>query len=360
MKPLQLTIAEPCHENWNQMLPEEQGKFCMSCQKTVVDFTAMSDREVLQYFSTDTGSTCGRFYEDQLNRKVSVAKERTIGRWKYLLQLLLPAIFAMHKAKGQKLMGKVFRPSVQQEQPQKLPIRGSITEQSTGVILKGNVTNNEGKPVPYASVTSADGQHAVIADSLGNFILKMKQIQSIKISSIGFTERTVAANELMKMKDFKIGVENGVMVMSGLLLTLASNAVNLDDVVVVGYGTTRRVDIMGSVTSISVNALDSMSKIGLKVKKMEQPKRPFVNIYPNPIQPQQDFNIHIKVPKLGHYLLEILDASGKLIQAQPLNMTMFEQTETIVGNRLQQAGIYIINLKSKGDKNIFSSKLLVQ
>ena len=59
---LLLSIPTPCHENWNAMLPNEQGAFCNACAKTVVDFTGMSDDEVRQYFLQHRGQkTCGRF-----------------------------------------------------------------------------------------------------------------------------------------------------------------------------------------------------------------------------------------------------------------------------------------------------------
>ena len=46
MKKIQLTIPEPCHESWNSITSAEKGKFCNACRKTVVDFTAMGDREL--------------------------------------------------------------------------------------------------------------------------------------------------------------------------------------------------------------------------------------------------------------------------------------------------------------------------
>jgi hypothetical protein len=45
-----LTIENPCHENWNQMKVNGQGRYCSSCAKTVVDFSGMSADEIGNYF----------------------------------------------------------------------------------------------------------------------------------------------------------------------------------------------------------------------------------------------------------------------------------------------------------------------
>ena len=363
MKAIQLTIAEPCHENWNQMLPEEQGKFCLSCQKTVVDFSVMSDRQVLEYFEKDTGNTCGRFYGDQLNRPVSITKDKRTNRWKYILQLLIPAVFAMHKAKAQKvlMMGKVAAPVVQPKVP-KQDIRefGSAQAATTKTVLKGSIVDDKGKPVPYASIRSMDNQHATMADSSGNFTLRMKDMQPIVISSVGYLERKVATNEFMRMTGFKIGVENGYTVMSGMLMELQPLADGAE-VVVTGCGITRRSTyITGGYTRISVNELQDV-KVSTKTQtKKVLVKEVSVKIYPNPIMVGHDFKVQFQVVKRGHYLLEIVDASGKLIQAKPITMNNLEQTETIEGYRLIQAGVYVVNLKDAKNKNIFTGKLLVQ
>ena len=40
-------IPEPCHENWNKMTPQEQGRHCAVCSKVVVDFTKKTPTSTL-------------------------------------------------------------------------------------------------------------------------------------------------------------------------------------------------------------------------------------------------------------------------------------------------------------------------
>jgi hypothetical protein len=52
------------------MTSAEQGRFCQSCQKTVTDFSMMSDKEILNHLSKRDMDICGRFSNDQLNRSL--------------------------------------------------------------------------------------------------------------------------------------------------------------------------------------------------------------------------------------------------------------------------------------------------
>ncbi len=63
-----ISIPKPCHKDWNSMTPEEKGRFCNSCSKTVVDFTKMNTLEV-QYFIHENKDNriCGHFKQTQLD-----------------------------------------------------------------------------------------------------------------------------------------------------------------------------------------------------------------------------------------------------------------------------------------------------
>lgn len=67
---MKITIPKPCHENWNLMTPDEKGRFCAVCSKTVRDFTVASDEEIIETFTHSTEEICGNFQESQLNRNL--------------------------------------------------------------------------------------------------------------------------------------------------------------------------------------------------------------------------------------------------------------------------------------------------
>jgi hypothetical protein len=57
-------IPEPCPAEWNQMKPCDNGRFCGSCQKVVVDFSNKTLDEIHDYFNAHkTEHVCGLYKE---------------------------------------------------------------------------------------------------------------------------------------------------------------------------------------------------------------------------------------------------------------------------------------------------------
>lgn len=63
---MNFTIPKPCHENWETMLPEQKGRFCEVCQKSVLDFTKITDQRILE--NLNQSEVCGKITLKQLDR----------------------------------------------------------------------------------------------------------------------------------------------------------------------------------------------------------------------------------------------------------------------------------------------------
>lgn len=88
MKPV-VAINDPCHESWEKMNPQEQGRHCDQCCKMVVDFTKMSNKTIAKYLEQRTEQkVCGRFKVGQV---ATLPKSRI--RFSFNIQRFAAAVF---------------------------------------------------------------------------------------------------------------------------------------------------------------------------------------------------------------------------------------------------------------------------
>lgn len=66
------SVPNPCHEKWDGMQPKENGRYCGSCQKVVVDFTTKTNEEIIDYIKENSQKqVCGTFKNSQLSQQNS-------------------------------------------------------------------------------------------------------------------------------------------------------------------------------------------------------------------------------------------------------------------------------------------------
>lgn len=162
-KAIQLAIPNACHENWHNMTVVQQGRHCMSCNKTVVDFTNMSDREILHHIANAGGSrVCGRLNPDQMHRSITMQK-KSRGAWlKYFFQFTLPAFLISMKAEGQE-PGRKGVDTVQVQSP----VRGQVI--IINDTISGTVVDPDGNALPGAVVEIQGSAMGTTTDQKGCF-----------------------------------------------------------------------------------------------------------------------------------------------------------------------------------------------
>lgn len=201
---VQLQIPEPCHENWKNMSATEQGRFCMACKKEVIDFSTMSDREILQHISTAASSVCGRADNAQLNRALIPAPAPRKLWWKYWMGIAASFVMLISKSNAQvktpaniitvapALTGKDTAIDIVVGKMVQAPAKNKNL-----VLIYGNITDNKNSPIPYASVKLKNSDKGVAADSTGNFVLVVNAVVSnleLEISSVGYEPKAVRLN----------------------------------------------------------------------------------------------------------------------------------------------------------------------
>ena len=109
--------------------------------------------------------------------------------------------------------------------------------------ITGHVSDRSGEPVIGASVLVTGSQTGTITDFDGNFTLSVADGATLQISYIGYRSQTVK-------------VEAGKSVFN---IVLDEDTEVLEDVVVIGYGTQKRSDVTGSISSVSTEEIQDFS-----------------------------------------------------------------------------------------------------
>lgn len=166
--PLILSIPTPCHESWDAMTPTDKGRFCQSCQKTVIDFSNMSDHEIISFINISKGNICGSFREGQLNRQL-ISSDNTrkrpfvsIAAMLTALSVSIPSVEANGKATQVQTMPEKSDVAVKpQQQPDTLPH------------ITGIITDEAGDPIWYTSVRLDTTTIGTSTDTTGRFDLEI-------------------------------------------------------------------------------------------------------------------------------------------------------------------------------------------
>ena len=111
------------------------------------------------------------------------------------------------------------------------------------VSIQGTVVDSEGIPLIGVNIVEVGNDtNGTITDIDGNFVLEINPGASIRLSYIGYMSQTV---KITKTKDINI--------------TLREDTETLDEVIVVGYGSQKKVSVTGAISAVTTNDLKKTS-----------------------------------------------------------------------------------------------------
>jgi hypothetical protein len=191
-----ISIPKPCSEEWNNMSPNEKGKFCLSCQKNVLDLTQQSDVEILKILSENMENICGRARTEQLNRPLKPQSlSKNWPKWSFIA-----GFFTLMQPKNAQSEPKINadsaviyptkKTSIEPKTNLSLPIiKGVILDSSSLIALAGMSIYIEGS------------ESGTVSDEKGNFELILnKPTQDLKeikivVQAVGYITQTIQLTE---------------------------------------------------------------------------------------------------------------------------------------------------------------------
>lgn len=101
MKTYKISIAKPCSENWDNMTPAEKGKHCAACNKVVIDFSNMSQQEMMHILVKYKGKkVCGNFYNTQIEKPINYISIKRHAKWPAITAMLIAGMFQLMPING--------------------------------------------------------------------------------------------------------------------------------------------------------------------------------------------------------------------------------------------------------------------
>jgi len=172
---LRISIPKPCREQFASFETVQGGGFCHACQKTVQDFTGMSDEEIVLTLQNAKGKICGRFRTDQIktyNRMANPSVQISTLRGGLLSAALLLAGSSLH---AQEISGK-----------EKISADSTVIRST----IYGTVRSADDKSaLPGVSVFVRKQNRGTVTDQDGRFSLPVNPGDIVEFSFIGMVSK---------------------------------------------------------------------------------------------------------------------------------------------------------------------------
>jgi len=192
-KTVQLSIKKPCSQNFEDFTKTDLGGFCQGCKKEVLDFTQMTDNQLIHYFSTAKGNTCGRFKKSQLKTYQSanygsmnnyLPKTAGIASFSLLALCAVPNLVAQDVA--------VAMEQVEQRTNAYLKTVVNTISEIEPYTVKGTVLDEEKQPLPGVNVVLKGTTTGTQTDFDGRFAFPKTLVAGdvLVFSYLGYETKT--------------------------------------------------------------------------------------------------------------------------------------------------------------------------
>lgn len=186
-----------------------------------------------------------------------------------------------------------------------LTVKKENTQQKSSLkTVEGAITDLNGDPVIGATVKEEGTNNGVISDIDGKFSIKVHSGAHLNVSYVGMLTKTIPVTE----KSF-------------LNITLTEDSKTLEEVVVVGYGTQKRVNLTGAISTVS--SKDLIDRPASTATHMLQGKVPGLNITTSAGNPGNGASINIRGTNSingGSPLVLIDGVEGDLYRVNPADI----------------------------------------
>jgi hypothetical protein len=173
----QISIPEPCQKPWDEMNFTKNGKYCVNCEKEVVDFTKMSSLELVNWFKNANEKVCGRINPTQLiafNHKIETRNKKILALPKILIATCL-GLLTHSKASAN--ITSIVNSKINFDihfSPKKYQLDKLYNRTDSLIEIRGIVRASEdGLPIPGVKLRLKNSSEVIYTDAEGKFVIKI-------------------------------------------------------------------------------------------------------------------------------------------------------------------------------------------
>nr|WP_321230516.1 carboxypeptidase-like regulatory domain-containing protein [uncultured Psychroserpens sp.] len=184
---LNINIPTPCHEDWNIMTPQQKGRHCASCEKTVFDFTSKTDEQIIKTYQNQ-GNLCGRFKSTQLDRELVLNRKEKNNYISYAASTL----FAFLSFGSMDVEAQEQPKVIALDSSHNPTVKGKIAVSILSKTINGTVTDSyNGLPILGVNVVIKGTNTGVATDFDGHYKLKAKKGDTLVFSLLGYEKKEI-------------------------------------------------------------------------------------------------------------------------------------------------------------------------
>jgi hypothetical protein len=207
------------------MTATESGRHCQSCAKSVVDFTRMSNDEIISYLSTNR-HVCARIgaqQVDSINMQLVSRQSQNKGGWaKWMVAASLFISTAYSRANAQNAIHPIEQTVSSNPHSESFPLgKIAMPDSAKYQTITGSVVDDTNLPLPGVSVKVDGGNTGTVTDNNGRFSISVPvSVKKIIISYLGFETTEVKLKKIGKSGTIKLKLK--AMMLGGLGVTKPS------------------------------------------------------------------------------------------------------------------------------------------
>lgn len=216
---MSLVKPKDCDQNWLDMKPNNNGRLCLKCKNTVMDFSKTPWSKIEEIQSSNNNSICGMYSKSQLDNWGKNESSKSFSRSAFVTSVvMLYSVLSPSYVQAQKTVTEQV--IVNEEKQKRKPAKNTSRK-----LITGNVKfiNKEGilEGMPSVNVKLPKSKIYGVTDFDGNFRIDVTSVKKIKqdvlrIQSVGFlTQQVPVSKKMLNNQTVEIILEEDTNMVDG-------------------------------------------------------------------------------------------------------------------------------------------------